>query len=70
LPEALERSPVAILGQVLPRHLEIIYEINAHFLDEVRLRFFSDDERVRGMSIIDESSGRHVRMVPVTGLHR
>src|ERR1039457_2143704 len=53
LPEALECWPVAILGRVLPRHLEIIYEINAHFLDEVRLRFFSDHERVRGMSIID-----------------
>jgi starch phosphorylase len=62
LPEALERWPVAILGRVLPRHLEIIYEINARFLDDVRLRFFADDERVRRMSIIDETSGRHVRM--------
>jgi starch phosphorylase len=62
LPEALERWPVAILGRVLPRHLEIIYEINARFLDAVRLRFFADEERVRRMSIIDESSGRQVRM--------
>jgi len=62
LPEALERWPVAILGRVLPRHLEIIYEINARFLDDVRLRFFADDERVRRMSIIDEASGRQVRM--------
>src|SRR5471030_3008907 len=62
LPEALERWPVAILGKVLPRHLEIIYEINARFLDAVRLRFFADEERVRRMSIIDESAGRQVRM--------
>ena len=62
LPEALERWPVAILGRVLPRHLEIIYEINAHFLDAVRVRFFADDERVRRMSIIDEAGGRQVRM--------
>lgn len=62
LPEALERWPVAILGRVLPRHLEIIYEINARFLDAVRLRFFADEERVRRMSIIDECAGRHVRM--------
>jgi starch phosphorylase len=62
LPEALERWPVAILGRVLPRHLEIIYEINARFLDDVRVRFFADDERLRRMSIIDETSGRQVRM--------
>jgi starch phosphorylase len=62
LPEALERWPVAILGRVLPRHLEIIFEINARFLDAVRLRFFADEERVRRLSIIDEAGGRHVRM--------
>src|ERR1700685_1728844 len=62
LPEALERWPAAILARVLPRHLEIIYEINARFLDAVRLRFFSDEDRVRRMSIIDEGSGRHVRV--------
>jgi glycogen phosphorylase len=62
LPEALEHWPVVILGRVLPRHLEIIYEVNARFLDDVRLRFFADDERLQRMSIIDETSGRRVRM--------
>ena len=38
LPEALEYWPLALLGRVLPRHLEIIYEINARFLDDVRLQ--------------------------------
>ncbi len=43
LPEALERWPLALFGRVLPRHLEIVYEINARFLDEVRLRFLGDE---------------------------
>jgi hypothetical protein len=48
--------------KVLPRHLEIIYEINARFLDEVRIRFFGDEERLARMSLIDESGERYVRM--------
>lgn len=62
LPEALERWPVDMLGRLLPRHLEIIYEINVRFLDEVRLRFLGDDDRVARMSLIDESDVRYVRM--------
>jgi starch phosphorylase len=62
LPEALERWPIDMFGRLLPRHLEIIYEINAHFLDEVRLRFLGDDDRVSRMSLIDESEGRYIRM--------
>lgn len=62
LPEALERWPIDMFGRLLPRHLEIIYEINAHFLDEVRLRFLGDDERVTRMSLIDESDVRYIRM--------
>ncbi len=62
LPEALERWPLEVFGRVLPRHLEIIYDINAHFLEEVRMRFLGDDERVRRMSIIDEHGERYVRM--------
>ena len=62
LPEALERWPVDMFGDLLPRHLEIIYEINDRFLDEVRLRFLGDDDRVVRMSLIDESDIRYVRM--------
>ena len=62
LPEALERWPVEVFGRVLPRLLQIIYEINAHFLDEVRLRYFGDEARIARMSIIDESGERYVRM--------
>jgi glycogen phosphorylase len=62
LPEALEHWPIAIFAKVLPRHLEIIYEINARFLDEVRIRFFGDEARIVRMSLIDENGGRYVRM--------
>ncbi|MBT3601965.1 MAG: glycogen/starch/alpha-glucan phosphorylase [Candidatus Latescibacteria bacterium] len=62
LPEALERWPIDMFNRLLPRHLEIIYEINAHFLDEVRLRFLGDDNRVTRMSLIDESDVRYIRM--------
>ncbi len=62
LPEALERWPLEVFGRVLPRHLQIIYDINAHFLEEVRMRFLGDEDRIRRMSIIDESDQRYVRM--------
>lgn len=62
LPEALEKWPVSLLGKLLPRHLEIIYEINTQFLDEVRTRFPGDNARIERMSLIDESGGRFVRM--------
>jgi starch phosphorylase len=62
LPEALERWPLSLFGSLLPRHLEIIYEINRRFLDEVRIRYPGDTERVRRMSLIDETGERYVRM--------
>jgi len=62
LPEALEKWPIPLFQNVLPRHLEIIYEINARFLDEVRLRYPFDGARVERLSIIDENGPRHVRM--------
>ena len=62
LPEALERWQVALLGRVLPRHLQLIYEINHRFLNEVRQRFPNDDERCRRMSLIEEGQEQRVRM--------
>ncbi len=62
LPEALERWPLQVFGRVLPRHLQIIYEINAHFLEEVRIRFLGDEARIARLSLIDESGERYVRM--------
>jgi starch phosphorylase len=62
LPEALERWPLPLFAALLPRHLEIIYEINARFLAEVRQRFPNDEARVARMSLIDESGEKHVRM--------
>ncbi len=62
LPEALERWPLGMFGHLLPRHLEIIYEINSRFLDVVRMKFPNDPDAARRMSIIDESGTRYVRM--------
>jgi len=62
LPEALEKWPLAMFAESLPRHLEIIYEINHRFLDEVRAKFPGDDDRLRRMSIIGEDNGKSVRM--------
>lgn len=71
LPEALEKWPLPLFASVLPRHLEIIYEINRRFLDRVRRRFPNDEERVRRLSIIDESGDKFVRManLAVVGSH-
>ena len=62
LPEALEKWTVSLFGKLLPRHLEIVYEINRRFLDEVRKRFPGDDARVARLSLIDETGPRYVRM--------
>ncbi|MCU0603734.1 MAG: glycogen/starch/alpha-glucan phosphorylase [Desulfobacterales bacterium] len=62
LPEALEKWPLPLFRQVLPRHLEIIYEINRRFLEEVRVRFPGDDPRLVRLSLIDEGGEKHVRM--------
>ena len=62
LPEALERWPVPLMERVLPRHLQIIYEINERFLNQVRLSYPGDEERVVRMSLIQEGEDRQVRM--------
>ncbi len=62
LPEALERWSVPLFGNLLPRHLEIIYEINRRFLDDIRVRFPGDDGLISRLSIIDESGDKYVRM--------
>jgi starch phosphorylase len=62
LPEALETWPLELFQRVLPRHLEIIFEINHRFLEQVRERYPGDEARLARMSLIDESGGRSVRM--------
>jgi glycogen phosphorylase len=68
LPEALEKWPVALFGRLLPRHLEIIYEINRRFLDQVRERYPGDEQRVARLSVIDESGERYVRMAHLASI--
>jgi len=62
LSEALETWPLDLFQRTLPRHLEIIYEINSRFLDEVRIRFMGDMTRLARMSLIDEGDGIHRRV--------
>ncbi|TNF98615.1 MAG: glycogen/starch/alpha-glucan family phosphorylase, partial [Gammaproteobacteria bacterium] len=62
LPEALETWPLELLKNILPRHLEIIYDINERFLDEVRMKIHGIDDHVNRLSIIDENHGKYVRM--------
>jgi len=62
LPEALETWPLAMFARFLPRHLQIIYEINSRFLDEVRAKFPGDEARARRMSLIGEDGAKSIRM--------
>jgi starch phosphorylase len=68
LPEALEKWPVAWLQDMLPRQLEIIYEINRRFLDDVREHFPGDEGRIQRVSVIEEGSGRRVRMANLAAI--
>ena len=71
LPEALERWSVPLFERVLPRHLQIIYEINSHHMDAVEARWPGDDEKKRICSIIEENGHKMVRMahLSVVGSH-
>ena len=71
LPEALERWPVALLERVLPRHLQLIYEINRRFLEQVSCRWPGDAERRQRMSLVEEGAQKHVRMahLAIVGSH-
>ena len=62
LPEALEKWPVAMMERLLPRHLQIIYEINGRFLRQISAIFPGDQDRLARMSLIDEGGERYVRM--------
>jgi len=70
LPEALEKWPLSWFELMLPRHLQIIYEINRQLLDEVHERFPGDEERVKRVSLV-EDDGRKVRManLAIVGSH-
>jgi starch phosphorylase len=71
LPEALERWPVALFATLLPRQLEIIFEINRRFLDDVRRRYPVDLGRVQRVSLIEEGAFQQVRMahLAIVGTH-
>src|SRR6266481_2472289 len=71
LPEALEKWPTAWFEILLPRHLEIIYEINRRLLDDVRLRFPGDDGRLERVSLVEEGNERKIRManLAIVGSH-
>jgi glycogen phosphorylase len=71
LPEALERWPIELFELLIPRHLEIIYEINRRFLDDVRRYYPGDEARVQRMSLIEEAPARKIRMahLAVVGSH-
>jgi starch phosphorylase len=71
LPEALEKWPVALFERLLPRHLQILYELNKRFIEDILRRFPGDWGRVARMSLFDESPAKQVRMahLAVMGTH-
>ena len=71
LPEALEKWPLAWFAMMLPRHLEIILEINRRFLASVRIRYPGDEQRVQRVSLVEEGAERKIRManLAIVGSH-
>jgi starch phosphorylase len=68
LPEALQKWPLTLFSGILPRHLEIIYEINRRFLDEIWLKYPNNNDKLSRISIIDESDQKYVRMSQLAAL--
>jgi starch phosphorylase len=68
LPEALQKWPLPLFAGILPRHLEIIYEINRRFLDEIWLKYPDDNDKLGRLSLIDESDQKYVRVAHLAGL--
>jgi starch phosphorylase len=68
LPEALEQWPRSLFGSLLPRHLEIVDDINRRHLEKVRLKFPGDEGRVRRLSLINEEGEKYVRMAHLAAL--
>ena len=68
LSEAVEKWPMPLFAGILPRHLEIIYEINRRFLDEIWLKYPDNNEKLSRFSLIDESDQKYVRMAQLAGL--
>ncbi len=62
LPEAVEKWSVGLFGNLLPRHLELIYEINQRFLHRIRIKYLNNNEKLANLSLIDESGEKYVRM--------
>ena len=71
LPEALEQWPVWFFEQILPRHLQIIYEINERFIEDIKVKFPNDPQRLARMSIVEEHWERKIRMahLAIVGSH-
>ena len=68
LPEAFEKWPLPLFAGILPRHLEIIYEINRRFLDEIWLKYPDNNDKLTRFSLIDESDQKYVRMAQLASL--
>ena len=68
LPEALEKWPLSLFEGILPRHLEIIYEINRRFLDEIWLKYPDNNDKLTLLSLIDESDQKYIRMAHLASL--
>jgi len=72
LPEALEKWSVSLMRNLLPRHLQIIYEINRRFLDSIKIKYSNDQSRIKRMSLISDGEDQQVRMGPlgIVGSHK